>query len=490
MHILGIHIDSPHVRASLIRKKRQGIEILSLRSDFEAPYSNVKPLYIKDFSGRIASGMSAKNSLIRPMELKATRHIEEAIAFQSEAVSHFKPEEILTVPLLKKKEKGITEALLFTVPRETLKTHLSELEQIDVDPDSVSTIPLALYSFIRWKFPKLQNAFIIDLGSAETSCVLMQNGELKKAHGISIGIESLLAAFLEDRKRVLLKKEIEGAAQQIDLLLLKPGLNPQLSQHLTALKQAIGKVHYSFCREEKFEVIFTGRTDAFIHLPEFLIDSDPSKWPLTMEEQKYAIPIGLAVEQTASKALQLRREEFFPKKNWGRMGRYALALLATSVLLSAALLGFGTRSSQQRKAEMLHSLGISEQGIDNWVTAIEKNNKEYPYILQAPKVTEVFSWLSSHPLLQELKTEGDPIELKELRYQLVSFPQIDHSKDPYLAKVEIEFKCNSAMNARKFHETLRMGDEMVNPHLEITWDTLSEGYRTSFFLNNRSPYVP
>lgn len=498
MYILGIHLDFPHVRASLLRIKRQGIEIRALKSDFEPPYPNVKQLYIsgggliqnKNFTGRTVSGISTKNTLIRPMELKVTRHIEEAIAFQSEALSHFKPEEILTVPLLKKREKGTTEAILFTVARDALKNHLSELEKIEIDPDSVSTVSLALCHFIRWKFPQLLNAFIIDLGSSETSCVLMQNGELKKAHGISIGIETLLSAFFEDRKRVLLKKEIEGAAQQIDLLLLKPGLNPQLSAHLMSLKQEIGKVFYSFCRDEKYEVIFTGRSDAFIHLQKFLMDFDDTRHPLTQEEQKYAIPIGLAIENASSKPLQLRRKEFFPKKNWARMGSYAIAILATSVILSAALLGFGIRSSQTRKAEMLRTLGISEKGVDNWINAIEKNNKEYTYLVQAPKVAEVLEWMSSHPLLQELKAEGDPITLKELHYQLVSFPNIDHPKEPYLAKVEIEFQFASAMNARRFHEALRKSETLVNPDLEITWDALSSGYRTSFFLKNRSPYVP
>ena len=148
------------------------------------------------------------------------------------------------------------------------------------------------------------------------------------------------------------------------------------------------------------------------------------------------------------------------------------------------------KSSHQRKTEMLHSLGISENGIDAWTSAIEKNNKEYPYILQAPRVSEVLSWLSSHSLLRESYEEGDPIDVKDLRYQLVSYPKIDHPKEPYLAKVEIEFKFESAMNARKFHEALRKGDDLVNPNLEISWDALSDGYRTSFFLKNRSPHVP
>lgn len=497
MLILGVHLDPPYIRAALIHKGRKGIEIRALKTSFLSEPGNVKQLYIADFKGRLISGLSAKDFLIRPMELKIAnrKHIEEAIAFQSEATSHFDLKEVLTVPQLKKKDKETFEALLFTVPRAALRDHLAELEDLEIDPDAVSTVPTALCHFVRWKFPKLLDALIIDLGSSEWTCAWMEKGELKKTHAISGGIEALLAALLEDRKRILLKKEIEGAAKQIDLLLLKPGLNPNLTAKLNELRQELAKVQYSFQRGgEKRPIIFTGRTDAFIHLSEFLIDASENRLPLTLEEQRFAPSLGLALTQMNSQPLQFLHEEFFPRKNWRKMGLYAVSLLAAALLLSGALLYTSFRSIQARKMQMLHSLHLSEEGdaeekIDRWISAIEKNNKEYPYILQAPKVTEVLSWLSAHPLLEELKREGDPIDVREIKYQLVKFPQIGATKDPYLAKVELEFRFKSAMNARKFHEALREGDPLVDSKLEIGWDALHEGYRTSFFLKNRRPHV-
>lgn len=484
MYVLGVHLDSPFVRTALLKQGRGGIEIRSLS---DTP--NVKQLYTE---WRIVSGLSAKDFLIRPMRLKVSsgRHVEEAIAFQSEAISNFDPADILCIPQIQKRDKEGVEALLFTVPREGLKKHLEELAGLAIDPDRVSTVPSALCHFVRWKFPKLLDAFIIHLGSTETSCTLMEDGQLKKAHAIGGGVEKLLSALFEDRKKILLKKEIEGAAKQIDLLLLKSGLNPHLTANLNELRQEIGKAFYSFCREAKREVIFTGRLDAFIHLQEFLMES--GNWPLTVEEQKFAVPIGLGLEQISkTKPLQLRREEFFPQKNWARMGTYALILLIGSILLSGAIFGLGMRSSGMRKGEMFHSLGVcNEEQIDSWITSIEKNNKEYPYILQTPKVIEMLAWLSSHPLLEELKKEGDPIEIQEIHYQLVTFPTTDSPKEPYLAKVDLEFQFKSPMNGRKFHEALRKGDEQVNPNLEISWDVLENGYRATFFLKNRSPHVP
>lgn len=520
MTILGIHLDFPLIRTCLIRKGRQGIEIhalktFSLNDDshpipqyktlkteaiFRSPLSNVKPLY---FKGRVASGLSAKDFLIRSMEVKVAggRHIEETIAFQSEALSHFKPEEVITFPFVEKKEKGKADAVLFTVPRDGIKEHLKKLEELEIDPDTVSTIPSALCHFIRWKFPNLERAFIIDLGSSETTCALLGKGGLKKSHCIPKGVERLLEALHEDRKKILLKKEIEGAAKQIDLLLLKKGLNPRLSEDLNELRQELSKVYYSFTRGSVIPVIFTGRCDGFIHLREFLIDFSEEKCHLTHEEQKFSISMGLALEQVSPRPLQLRLGEFFPKKNWARMGSIALLLLATSIFLSATLLGIEMQAASLKKQQMLDSLqtasrkkllteGPAEEQIGQWIDAIETNNKEYPYILQAPKVSAFLSWLSSHPLLEELKLEGDPIDVRQIKYQLTSFPTIRSDTEPFLAKVEIEFDFKNAMNARKFHEALRERTDWIDPKLEIGWEALNDGYRASFFMKTQGPYVP
>jgi len=494
MRIIGVYLDYPFVRASLIITGRRGIEVLALKSaPLHAP-ADVKQLYMKNFTGRIASGLSARDFLIRSLELKTVtgKHVEQAIAFQAEATSHFNPGEIITVPLLGGKKDKAVEALLITASKEALKHHLAELAKLGIDPDAVSIVPSALCHFARWKFPNIADAFILNLGSHETTCVWMENGRLKRAHAIAVGAETLIAALFEDRKKVLLRKEIEGAAKQIDLLLLKPGLNPHLTTALADLRREIGKIFYSFAREEKKPVIITGRTDAFIHLKEFLVEESENS--MTLEERAFAVPIGLALEQNDPNSLQLRRAEFFPQRNWGRMGIYASALLAVSFALSIFLFVFALWSSHCKKKEMIDSFqlagkGSVEQRIDNWIASIETHNKEYPYILQVPKVAEVLSWLSTHPLLERLRKEDDPIDLREVRYELVKFPKIESLQEPYLAKVEIEFRFKNAMNARKFHEALREGDSHVDAKREITWESLSDGYRTSFFLKNRSPYV-
>ena len=126
----------------------------------------------------------------------------------------------------------------------------------------------------------------------------------------------------------------------------------------------------------------------------------------------------------------------------------------------------------------------------DWVDAVDLYSKEYPYISKAPKVSEVLSWISSHPLLQKLKQEKTAIVIRDLRYQLVQYPHIGSMENPYRSKVEIEFETTSPMNARKFHQALLKGDDWIDTKQEIGWEALQNGYRASFYLKNRNPHVP
>ena len=322
MQVLGIQIDKPFLRAALIKKNRKGAEILCLKSAPISDPDDVKLLYNSSFKGKTVSALSAKHLMVRSVEVKISgnRHLEEVIAFQSEATSHFDASDVLSVPYFLKQRGDNAEALLFTTPREAIREHLLELAHLKLDPDYVSAVPLALIRYVQWKIPALADAFVIDLGSSEWTCVWMEKGELKKSHSLDGGIESLLSSLWEDRRKILLQKEVEGFAKQLDVLQLKPNLNPHLSSRLNEMRMDLAKIIFSFHRASGSRpILFTGRTDAFIHIREWLIDCfkdsvcGECNRAIPSEELKYAVPIGMALEGTAH-SLQLRREEFFPKK--------------------------------------------------------------------------------------------------------------------------------------------------------------------------------
>lgn len=515
MQILGLHIDRPFLRGALIQKGRLGFKICELKTAPLKEPENVKQLYKHKFKGRLVSGLSSKDVMIRPMDLniRNPRHIEAALHFQSEGLTHLNPAEVISIPHLTQKSPGKVEALLFSASREAIRSHLQECEKLHASLDCVSSNGLALTYFVLWKAPDLSEALIVHLGSHEWTCVLMERGKLKKSHALGLGTEALLTALWEDRKKILLPADVEEVAKQIDLQQMKAMLNPHLSAKLSELRNELAKVIFSFHRNaDPKPVIFTGHIDAFKNLKNFLMEDLKEaisneygeKWKV--EEKKFAIPIGLAIEQT-EKPLQLLHEEFFPKKNWRRTGSYALLLIFFSIFLSCLLLSIGLKAIHDRKTEMVASIGgfielwdpelkktliqDEEAALSQWVSKIANHNKEYPYILDVPRVAEVLSWLSQHPLLQEFKMENDPLEVKELRYKLMDYPKIGSQQTRYRAKIDLQFHIKSPMNARKFHETLLKGDEIVDPKGEISWEALNDGYRASFFLKTtRSPYVP
>lgn len=516
MQILGISIDKPFLRIALVEKNRKRSEIIYLKSFLLDEPENVKQFYTPAFKGKISSALCAKNLLMRSLDVNtnSTKHLDQVIAFQSEATSYFNEESVLSVPLINQKDKEKSEILLFTASREAIREHLSLLENLKFNPDCVTASPLSLIDYIKWKLPDLQDAYIVDLGSDEWTCLCLEKGELKKFHSIAGGTEALLAALCEDRKKNLFRKEVTGIAKQIDLLQLKAPLNTHLSAQLIAMKQELSRIIYSFSHiYGPKPVFFTGRVDAFGQMQEYLEEAlGDSITPnitheIPKEEQKYALSIGLAIGYGA-KSLQFRKDEFFPQKYWKRAGLYSLCFMAASLLISISLVMLGNYIQKSHSQEMLTSLHAmlnqqdpplaqkifsytnEEEILNQWYRAVSTYSKEYPYVKQYPKVANILSWIYGHPLIVQAKQEPDPIFINYVHYQLLQCPKLDTPKDLPQAKVEIEFTTKNPLHARKFHQSLHQGEGWVDNSQDIQWEALENLYRTSFYLKMENPYAP
>ncbi len=509
MQIIGFQIDKPFLRTALLQKEKSGFKIISLKSDFyPATRCTIKG------KGRQVSGLSSKDVMVRPIELNIgnTRHIAAALQFQSEGMTHLDPSAIISVPHAIKKSKGKVNASIFSASREAMHAQLEEFKKNHINLDGLSCYGLALIHYVLWRSSECLDAFIVDISSSEWTCVLMENGELKKSHALNFGTEELLAAFREDQKKISHSQETDILATQMDLLEIDPHLNPRLFAKLSEIRQEFGKVIFSFHRiSDKKPIIFTGQANVFKNLKEFLLENmkDAISKELDIgtdfEEQKFAIPIGLVLEQEKN-PLQLLREEFFPKKNWRQTGAFALTLMFLSICLSLFILYFGLAQINSRKKEMIESIQTivatwnpklqelliqnEEAALNRWIEEIETHVKEYPYILDIPRASEVLSWLSRHPLLEEFQKDNDPFELNDLQYQLIEYPKIGSLKNRYCAKVDLQFRLKNLINARRFHEALLKGDKVIDSSKEINWDTINDGYKASFYLRpTTKPYV-
>ncbi|MBX9744905.1 MAG: hypothetical protein K2X08_06830 [Chlamydiales bacterium] len=509
MQIVGIHWDEPHFRTAYLRFNRKGIEILGLDC-------GVKLLYRADFRGKIITGLSGKNLVIRNFTLKVEKkqHLEQALQFQSETTSHLPPNQILSSALLYENKKDkTTEAVHITALKEDIGKHLHFYSSLEIVPDRIAAIPQALLRYAVWKYPEVEKGFFVDLGSSEWSCIWVEQGRLKRSFSLSKGIEELLFALWEDRKKTLLQKEVEGIGKQIDLLQIKSHLNPHLHAKLIEKRQELAKIIHAFSKQSSIcPIFFTGRTDAFVHLREYLLESlheaviIDKKLPPLMEEHKYAISIGLALEEKTPyyQSVQFRQDEFFTHKNWKKAGLFITLLLALSMLSSAGALIWNHSTCIHKEQEIIQSMesllsrcdpslkaAIFQKGtstrhaIENWISTIEETDKHPSYTLKVAKVSEVLEWISNHPLLKTFQESGDPILWKEIRYRLIHFPKIGALKEDYKAQIEIEFRTENSTNARKFHETLLKGDLYVDAKQPIGWENSSHDYKVTFFLTKK-----
>ncbi|HLB53429.1 MAG TPA: hypothetical protein VJK48_06965 [Chlamydiales bacterium] len=516
MQFLSVQIDKPFIRIAQIQKTRSGLAITSLQASSLFDLEHVKRLYTSNFTGQISSGISAQDLFIRPISLKIKhkRYLNRAIAFQADNTSFFPSSDFLFIPYITQKKKNEIDALFCTVSKDALRLHLEEMQKLKIDPDFVSSYDLALLHFVRWKIPSLTDAFVIDLGSSEWTCISIENRELKKSFSIPGGVQSLFAALWEDRKKILLINELEGVAKQIDLLQLKSHLNPHLSDCFDALRQELAKIIFSFHRVSGVKpVLFTGLIDAFGHFREFLmlafketVSEDSSFYHLDLEQQKFAISIGLSL-QRAERPLQLRKDEFFPKKNWKQAGIFGILLILLSLGISASLYLSGITILEHRKEKLSHSLQTFTNKLDpeikkeifqgdtvtieHWISRILASNQESPYVVRAPKVAEFLDWLFTHPSLLEAKKSGEPIEILDLNYKLEEYPKIDSHSLTYQAVVEIQFSSKSALLARQFHQALLTDSSMVDLSADLNWEVMQDTYCVSFSLKNpKVPYVP
>jgi hypothetical protein len=117
-----------------------------------------------------------------------------------------------------------------------------------------------------------------------------------------------------------------------------------------------------------------------------------------------------------------------------------------------------------------------------WNTAVNLYLKDCPYTLNTPKISEILSWLYGHPTLTELRFCEDPIEIQNINYNLLSYPHIGFAKEPYVAKMNLEFTTKSALNARKFHDLILQAEGPIDETQDIEWEALDQVYRISFFL--------
>ena len=498
MQATGVQIDGETLRWASVSKTWRGIRVGELCS---SAHSNVKPLDLS--TKRIISGLGSNDVILRSsaVAVQGNRKFRQALMLQTEAQLHFDSGELIILPRIHIKDQW---AEIFSTTHRAVEKHLQELGHFGIDPERVSSIAAALQAFIEWKAPEAHTYFLIDIGWEVTHCIWVERGLIQKAHAIHFGMQHLKQAWVEDRKKTVFLSIKDW--NEVDFSTLKAGLYPALAEEARTLRREIAKLLHSFqCQKP---LLLTGEAEG---LREFLMEllrdfvSEELNIGLSIEEQRYASCIGLSIDYLENRKdpLQFRTAADLARSTWELLGKYSALLLAAFFFLAAGIYQVGTWWMDQRETEINRTLetwtasrdpairqelftgnGSSEDLVYRWLRLIEKNSKDYPFIMKAPLVSEFLNWLTRHPLIESFQLAKDPVSFKSLRYELVSLPRLGSEQDPYLAKVEIDFQIASPLHARQLHQSLLSEESLVDTSQEVTWEVLDNGYRASFYLKD------
>lgn len=512
----------------------------------------VKPLYIVS-EGEIppiakhwlvVSGAQAKSILTRTFEVGLTKaaDVEAVLSFQAEPLLPYALEEgVLDHIPITVSETG-TLVTLVSIRKDHLHKHLQIMKGLQLEPEITSCSPSALATFSKYYSPNedsTQPIFILHIDLEETIRVLATEGKLLAAHRFPIGLKNLVWALMQDRS--IAPEDGYKNLSAIDFSKLDPSTYPNLSKAFENLKNEISKTLFALAKQKKAqqveEILITGEGGVLKGLVQAIKESlsvkvvlpIPSGETSTEEMQKFAIPIGLALEAlpNTSHQMNFRQEDFSYPHPWKRFKQPVSVYLALCLVASIAFYFLGdtwidykTSSVQKKYSEVLASLekpytqfetsflkrtGISEPKDEDVILLSELSQNDltnrllflqeeirsaptsYPLHPNIPRVSDVLAWLATHP---QVRGEGsDPLlSLESLNYTMIKRPQKGKSRDKYQVKLELEFTTPIPKLARSFRDALMEVNPFVDSNSEIKWTSTRDRYKTSFLLKDKTLY--
>lgn len=450
MFFLAFHKEENEHQIALIKRAKGTVSIEHVRS---LPV-DVKPLDIlqpllpqKKLS--FVTGLSSSQVVLRSLalKLKSKREIRAALPFQIEHLLPYPKQELIVLPSLVPHKDKETDIFLLATSKQEVQNHLDGWAPLGIDPDIVSCVPMALFRFARHFFKEAQTLCHFHIGREQSCLILIEEGRLTWTQSQTIGTHSL------QEKRDDVTREIERRIAYIQKR------NPRIDQILLTGKAT-----------EEVAPFFT---------PHFRLMDDPLKDPLYKE---YAVPIGLALDgasRDASRA-QFRLRSHPSTRQKARLARLRSSFLVGCAALCLATLCMGHFALQQREKRILASLKAPEATkLTQWIDQLEhsiahQKTGQVPMAF-TPQVTDLLTFLSTHPLLA-----GEGVAIEKIRYTLTSPPKLGTKIAASSAKVELKLSLPSAADARAFHQALLHEPMWIDHKQGVEWSGDHGHYQAIF----------
>lgn len=561
-HTVGLQLEDQRIKGAqlYLSKGQPALEKLFEVDNTSQQILNehVNPLYINNSnnwraslnSNLIVTTLSSQEVLVRPLDvkLKKTKDIDAVLAFQAEPLLPYPVENaILNSITLNQTSEG-TQLSLVAARRDHIQTHLNVWNELSIEPEVVTAVPVALAHFSKFFCPSSKIIFVVYLGHSETSCIIVQEGKLVAAQSSQQGLNGLQNAFEKDLATQIKERNTLPAFNQLDFNAIDKKKFPQLYIALDSWKRDITRLLYAIEKQSRAheisEIFLTGEGAVHTNLGAVLCQGlqkqlvEPIATPLfpasTAQLQQFAVPIGSAIcaLPLSKEQVNFRQQEFAYPNPWKRLkkplmlyGILCIALTVSIYLFGQSYLGYKQDQLRQSYADVLATMNKSYQAVEqeyaaknpsnrneeglpaittltaediqNRIAFLQKNVKDtaatFPLQPNIPRVSDVLAWLSTHPKVTgKGSVDGDAepssLQIDNFAYTLVKRPEIKKPQEKYQVKIELEFSSPSPKLAREFHDALIAPNDIVDPKGEVKWSSNRGKYRTSFFLKDKTIY--
>ncbi len=503
MEVIGIEKDGSQHRWASITKRGREFSIDHLEMDDNPP---------KVSSKRVVTGVASRDILVRHLSTSLTKKsaLKKSLAFQLEPLIAYPLDEVMIKPNYRKKD-GRIDATFIVAAKEAVRRHLETWD--GVDPDEVSSVPMALMRFGAFTNPDLSSYTVFHMGYDRTSIVFVQDHAIYKQTSLKYGLNHFISAYKIDAPKGSLAN-----LGELDLQKLSKKTYPAL---MAFTQKFWGEVDRTFCflfsefSQGKHPILFTG-----VGVTELKIDRWVCQYkecellPIQIQNHRgfnassilpYAIPIGLAIDSFKKDdlSLQLRQGDFISMKTV-RKGRRSLFMGGVLSLICAFAFFITGKHLIDVKEERLQSqlmqriseyesalpaLGqlVDAKGLEKKVALIDTQLKfskmKDDYYAEPPRVSRFIDFLSHHPFLEQSAPERQ-IEIKHIRYEVVEHPTLKQPLTPYKIAVKLEFSCADSGFAREFHDALVMEKKLLEDDEKVEWNRNEDEYEIAFYLKN------
>ncbi len=483
MYVLGIHPDGDYFKVALLKRSGKKMRIIFLQ-EFKKDIldlNQLKKRILKETRYRheniaTVSALTPEEVFVKNLSFPFAKKssVIKALPFQIEKLLPFSEEHVTTISEIRfgKKESHVA---LYTFFNETLQAHLQDIKTLGFDPDIVSTVSKGLARFKVFFIGENEKVPLIYFGWEKSYLIFVEGCEAKHSLVIDVGFRMLIDAartdfpsveevdlhFLKNEISKFFKKEIEGKNLKFTIGKLQKGLwrSFEYIKRKEGLDQ-LNLVHlgYSSITEEM--------TENMLELSSKKMEISPHLEFDRQELCSYAIEIGLALDsfEGNKNPLQFRIGEFAPAKQMVKIKQKIKAFLGVSTICSMViallmtLIYLKKEQGIRERFNYIVSLGGEEPKLysaiqKNFFSEDQFNSGVNLFLEKTKKLNHNGGFLREPYCLTSYMSElSKSMEIKDIGYELLEYPNISSPKNAYMIKLQILYTCKSDSLAKKAFE--------------------------------------